>query len=102
MKKCPQCEFEFENDIDCQVCGYTFDGTEQDVIVRSNRGTRFLVLVLLVGAAFLIWRPGSKVVETKTDGNYLAEATISNGEKIEINDHLIPGRYTLFLFYVDW
>ena len=33
---------------------------------------------------------------------YLAESTISKGEKVILNDHISDRRFTLFYFYADW
>ncbi len=44
--------------------------------------------------------PGTELVDS--DGKYLPEATISNGERVDLTDHLVPDRYTVFVFYADW
>ncbi len=31
-----------------------------------------------------------------------ATAKISSGEPIDLKQHLIPGKYTVFIFYADW
>jgi hypothetical protein len=36
------------------------------------------------------------------DDNYLPEDRISTGNRVDLKKNLIPGRYTVFLFYADW
>ena len=47
-------------------------------------------------------RPPATTTEKKTISYYLAESTISQGEKVVLTEHLSAGRHTVFFFYADW
>ena len=40
------------------------------------------------------------VIESERE--HVAEIKISNGEKVDLKGHLVPGKHTVFLFYADW
>lgn len=46
--------------------------------------------------------PTTIVTVTKTVSYYLAESTISQGERVDLRAHLSKGRYTVFYFYAEW
>jgi predicted RNA-binding Zn-ribbon protein involved in translation (DUF1610 family) len=47
-------------------------------------------------------RPPTITTEKNTPSYYLAESTISQGEKVILTEHISEGRYTVFFFYADW
>ena len=66
------------------------------------------LIILAIVAAGIWWgwthlfpRSGADLI-IEGDGEYTAEAKISNGKKVELKEHLVPGRYTVFFFYADW
>ncbi len=66
-------------------------------------------LIILLIAAVVIWwgwthffSGSGKVPFIEGEGAHKGERVISNGEKVSLEAHLIPGKYTVFLFYADW
>jgi hypothetical protein len=66
-------------------------------------------IVILVIVAVGIWWAWTHVFQRsrtdlviESDTEYVAEAKISSGERVNLKEHLVPGRYTVFLFYADW
>ena len=68
---------------------------------------KLIIFALLVFGVWWGWKQffsgsGTDLIITDGNGNYKAEAKISNGKTVELKEHLIPGRYTVFFFYADW
>ncbi len=66
-------------------------------------------LIILVILAAGIWWGWTRVIQRSgtdfaidDDGEYVADTKISDGKKVDLEEHLVPGRYTVFFFYADW
>jgi len=61
-------------------------------------------VLLLSGLGFLLWPKGRELPKRPTtplDPEDLV-ATISQGEAVNLDAHLVPGKWTLVEFYADW
>ncbi|MCF8128400.1 MAG: hypothetical protein K9N10_07780 [Deltaproteobacteria bacterium] len=66
------------------------------------------LILLLIAAVGIWWGWGhffngsgtAPVIEG--DGGHKGGWVISNGERVSLEEHLVPGKYTVFLFYADW
>lgn len=61
--------------------------------------------VLLVAALFVFLGPPKKHLPVEPSSSGAGGdlvTTISRGEKVELAQHLYPGRYTVVAFHADW
>ncbi len=129
-KQCLKCGYERSEkdtapEVECPKCGIIYakilarqpqeraedfdrirNSTKQNLTVsESNTGKYLLGALLLGGLAivlFFVFQRSGKDSVVAYDDDYVAVAQISNGERVNLKEHLIPGRYTIFFFYADW
>ena len=61
-----------------------------------------IVLVVIVAGVVLVRAPAytPPVPTTPVSGEIVA--TISHGERVDLESHLVQGEWTLFEYYADW
>lgn len=77
-----------------------------------NTGKKLLgVFIIVVFVAILFFCSGkigflqwftTDYSEVVYSGEYVIEKKISNGERVDLKEHIEPDRYTVFFFYADW
>ncbi len=66
---------------------------------------KLIMFIFVIVCIWWGWRnfgSGSGTELVDSSGKYLPEATISNGEWVDLTEHLVPDKYTVFIFYADW
>ena len=125
-KECPKCGFILNRMVsDCPRCGVIiakFLEREKRRKEFQNNGAvpeprplepvtgsilkQIVIFILLAVGIWLGWTHLFQRSETdlviESDGEYAAETKISNGEQVDLRKYLVPGGYTVFLFYADW
>lgn len=125
-KECPKCRFTSDSIFsDCPRCGVIiskfWESEKKRKEFESKRtvserhsmenvaGSHMKKIVIFAIVAVGVWWGWTHVFQRsetdfviESDGEYVAEAKISNGEQVDLKEHLAPGRYTVFLFYADW
>lgn len=123
---CPKCGYSAESKfIDCPKCGIIVNKylenerrdrelSSQPVVSEEqphqtgtgSRGSKIIITVIIALGIFWGWtrlnRNSGADLGYRSDGSYTEALKISDGERVDLKEHLADGSYTVFLFYADW
>jgi hypothetical protein len=122
VNKCPKCGYDSQDPfMECPSCGVVIDkflerergdfdplspSVESDM-QATKYGSRFpkgiiIFIGLLAIGGWWGWTRIHRKPDMMLSGTQGMVEKISNGEKINIEDYVIEGGYTVFVFYADW
>ena len=61
-----------------------------------------ILLALLVAGVVIVRAPDDTPPAPTTPVSGEIVATISHGERVDLDSHTVPGEWTLFEYYADW
>ena len=124
--QCPKCGYSSNNMFEeCPHCGIIiakfierdarieehfsrpaeFGEPQQPYAARSNKGILIITVLIALGI-WLGWlrlnRSSDSDIASTTDGGHRVSEKISDGERVELAEHLAAESYTVFVFYADW
>jgi hypothetical protein len=121
VNKCPKCGFDSQDPfVECPSCGVVIDkflvrergefnslspAVESDLQppkYGSNFPKGIIIFIVLLAFGWWGWTQIHRKSDAILSGIHGTADIISNGEKINIEDHVIEGGYTVFVFYADW
>ncbi|MFC1849887.1 hypothetical protein ACFL27_06725 [candidate division CSSED10-310 bacterium] len=121
VNQCPKCGFSSDSDFtNCPQCGiiiskflaiekrrqeYEEDYTEPEPQPAAKKpvalSTKIVVVAIVTVSIWWGWKYVFHGFEAMKSGAGNM-ALISSGEEVNLNEHLIPDSYTVFLFSADW